>query len=319
MNTYLIISETIYNINQKVKELTHNIDNIVSFNLDENSMDEILQEASYYSMFDDKKCIIVKNAKIFGTNKSSDTNKSKEDSEKLLKYLNDENKNTILIFTFNGKADTKKKIYNLIKNAGNLFLYTSISKTEMKNNVKALVLARKYQIEDNSLWYIINTTLGNFDLCINELEKIMIYYNKPCMIKYDDVVNLVSKNIEDNNFKLVDSIISRNLNNSLKLLNDFKIIKVEPSVIVSLLYREFKLMLSVLIYDKNKYSSSDIMKELNLANWQLDKIRGNLRLHNINEIKQEIVNLSKLDYKLKSGLIDKDTALTNYIIKFCDM
>ena len=133
MNTYLIVSETIYNINKKLKELTSEISNIVNFNLDENTMDEVLQEASYFSMFEDKKCIIVKNAKIFGTNKSSETNKSKEDSEKLLKYLEKENANTLLIFLYDGKCDSKKKIYNIIKDAGNLFLYSSMTKTEVKN------------------------------------------------------------------------------------------------------------------------------------------------------------------------------------------
>ena len=78
MNTYLIVSETIYNINKTLKELTENIPNIVTFNMDENTIDEVLQEASYFSMFDDKKCVIVKNAKIFGTTKSSDSSKSKE-------------------------------------------------------------------------------------------------------------------------------------------------------------------------------------------------------------------------------------------------
>ena len=317
MNTFLIVSETIYNTNNKIKELTDGIPNIVNFNLDENTMDEVLHEASYFSMFEDKKCIIVKNAKIFNSTKSSESNKVKEDTEKLLKYLENENTNTLIIFIYNGKCDSKKKIYNIIKQAGNLYQFSTMTKTDMKNELYKIVINNKYKIDDKSLWYIINNSLGNFDLCINELNKIMIYYSKPCEIKYEDVINLTSNSIEDNNFKLVDSIISRNLETSLKLLNDSKTLKVEPNVILSLIYREFKLMLSILLYEKNNYNHKEILDALNLADWQYNKIKNNLRLYNMRELKEEIVKIGVIDYKNKSGLINKDVMLINYILDLC--
>ncbi|MBQ7031042.1 MAG: DNA polymerase III subunit delta [Bacilli bacterium] len=317
MNTYLIVSETIYNIEEKLKELKNGIDNIITFNMDENTIDEILEEASYFSMFDDKKCVVVKNAKIFGSSKSSDTNKAKEDINKLLKYLDEENKNTKLIFIYNGKADSKKKIYNLLKNNGNVFSFPSMTKTDMKNELNKIVTSNGYKIDDTSLWYIINNTLGNFDLAINEIKKIMIYYSNPTTIKYEDVVGLTSKTLEDNNFKLIDSIISRNLEDSLKLLNEAKILKVEPNVILSLLYREFRLMLSVLLYEKNKYSHDEVLSNLRLQEWQYSKVKNNLRIYNEREIKEEIVKLSDIDYKLKSGLVNRDTVLISYIMDLC--
>jgi len=317
MNTYLIVSETIYNIEEKLNELKNGIDNIITFNLDENTMDEILQEASYFSMFDDKKCIIVKNAKIFGSSKNSDSNKAKDEANKLLKYLEEENKNTKLIFVYNGKADSKKKIYNIIKDNGNLYSFGSMTKTDIKNELNKLVINNGYKIDDQSLWYIINNTLGNFDLAINEIRKIMIYYSNPTKIEYKDVVELTAKTLEDNNFKFVDSIINRDFDNSLKYLEESKILKVEPSVILSLIYREFKLMLSTLIYEKNNYSKSDILKELKLADWQFNKVKNNLNLYNEREIKEEIVKLSELDYKYKSGLINRDVILINYIVDLC--
>jgi len=317
MNTYLIVSETIYNIEEKLKELKKDIYNIVTFNMDENTMDEILEEASYFSMFDDKKCVIVKNAKIFGSSKSSDSNKSKEDASKLLKYLENENKNTKLIFVYNGKADSKKKIYNILKDNNNLFSYPSMTKTEMKNELAKIIISNGYKIDDSSLWYIINNTLGNFDLAINEIKKIMIYYSEPTTIKYEDVVGLTSKNLEDNNFKLVDYIITRDLDNALKYLNEAKILKVEPNIILSLIYREFKLMLSIMLYESNKYNHSDILHNLRLADWQYNKAKNNLRLYNLRELKEEIVKLSEIDYKFKSGNLNKDTMLISYVIDLC--
>ena len=319
MNAYLIVSETIYNIENKLKELKDGIENIITFIMDDNTIDEVLQEASYFSMFEDKKCIVVKNAKMFATNKNKDTNKSKEDSDKLLKYLEQENPNTNtkLVFILNGKADSKKKIYNVIKDNNNLFLYPNLTKTEMKNELSKILSKDGYKIDDASLWYIINNSLGNFDLAVNEINKIKIYYGKPCLIKYEDVIGLTSKTIEDNNFKLVDFIINRDLENSLKYLQEAKILKVEPNIILSLIYREFRLMLSVMLYEKNKVTYSEILKNLRLADWQYNKIKNNLNIYNMREIKEEIVKLSNIDYKCKSGLINKDVMLTEYILDLC--
>lgn len=317
MNTYLVVSETIYHIDSALKELKNGIDNVITFNLDENTLDEVLEEASYFSMFDDKKCIIVKNAKFFGTSKTADTKKSKEDADKLLKYLENENKNTKLVFICNGKADTKKKIYSIIKENNNLKVFPGMTKTEMKNELLKIVTLNKYKIEDKSLWYIINNSLGNFDLAYQEIKKIMTYYGESVEIKYEDVIALTSKTIEENNFKLVDSIITKDLDNALKNLDDAKILKVEPSVIISLLGREFRFMLSTILYEKNKYTYSDILKELHLAEWQYQKVINNLRIYNEKEIKEEIIKLSDLDYKLKSGLINKDIVLITYILDLC--
>ncbi len=315
MNTYLIASETIYFMNEKLKELKNGMDNTITFNLQENSMDEVLEEASYFSMFNDDKCLIVKNANLFSTSK--DTNKNKEDSEKLLKYLEHENPHTRIIFLLNGKVDNKKKIVNLLKQNNHLFIYASISKTEIKNELKKIVTENKYQIDDNTLWYIINNSNGSFDLAINELKKIMLYYSKPGIINYEDVTHLVAKTISENNFKLVDSIISQDLSNSLLYLNEAKIFKVEPSVIIALLYREFRLMLQTIIYQEEKYSYSNILKELKLADWQMQKVENNLRMYRKKEIEEEIVKLGKLDYGYKSGKINKDTILINYILDLC--
>lgn len=317
MNTYLIASETIYKINNKLKELTDNIQNIVTFDLLDNTMDEVLEEASYFSMFNDKKCVVVKNAFIFGTNKNSENKNAQSYSEKLLKYLENENENTRLIFIWNNKCDSKKKIYKIINDAKNAFIYTTTTKTEMKNELLKIVTDNGYKIEDKSLWHILNSTLGNFDLSLKELEKIMIYYSKPGQIIYQDVLNLTAKNIEDNNFKLVGSIVAKDLDNSLKYLSDFKILKGEPSVILSLLYREFKLMLSVITYENMNMSYQEILKNLNLQDWQLQKIKDNIRYYQTKEIKKEIMKLAQIDYQYKVGLVNRDLVLINYIIDLC--
>ena len=66
--------------------------------------------------------------------------------------------------------------------------------------------------------------------------------------------------------------------------------------------------------------------ELNEKNKKLDKLIERLTKDNtksviyekrINELEEEIVKLSNIDYKLKSGLINRDTVLISYIMDLC--
>ncbi len=62
---------------------------------------------------------------------------------------------------------------------------------------------------------------------MNEVEKIILYYNRPSYIKKSDVENIVSKSMNTNNFLFVDAIIDGDLEKSLALLKDLKMMKVE--------------------------------------------------------------------------------------------
>ena len=275
MNTFLLVSETNYFIENKLEELKDGIDNIVTFNMDINTINEVLEEASYASMFNDNKCIIVKNTKNFSASKSGDTNKSKDDNQKILNYLANENPHTRLIFISKNGIDNKKKIVNIFKENNNLFIYPNIKKTEIKNELKKIAESKKFQVDDQSLWHIVNSSLGDLDLAVNELNKIMNYYEKPTKILYQDVYNLTAKTLKDNNFKLVDAIISRDLDSTFIALEEAKRLKIEPYSILNLLYRKYKLMLSTILLEENKYLEKDILKELKLADWQFKKVKNN--------------------------------------------
>ena len=119
-NVYLICSNSFHLLEDELKKILK--DNpYTSFDLNIAELDDILEEASYFSLFDDKKYMVVKNASIFGASKrknkeeNEDEDKVSKKDEKLLQYLNEPNDNTVLIFTYNGKADTKKKICKIIK------------------------------------------------------------------------------------------------------------------------------------------------------------------------------------------------------------
>ncbi len=321
-NVYLISSNSFHLMEDELKKILK--DNpYTSFDLNAVELDEVLEEAAYFSLFDDKKYMVVKNADIFGASKRKSKDESNEEEtvskkdEKLLKYLEAPNSNTVLIFTINGKADSKKKICKIIKDRYKFIQIDDLKPKEIFSRVEKSLKDDGYKIDSNTGYYIVNNALNNYDLAINEVEKIKLYYGKGCTVKYDDVVNIVSKNIEDNNFKFIDTIISRDIKESFKIFDDLMIQKVEPIMLMSMIAKEIRNMLLVKKMMNTK-SKKDMMNVLGLKfDFQIDKLISNSYSYREEKLEEYLVLLCDLDHKIKRGKISNKLALEMFIMKIC--
>ncbi len=306
---YLVASESNQLINEELKIIIDGSINTLYIDYHNSSIDDILAEASYYSMFNEKKIIIVKNADIFASDKISE-----DITNKLLSYFADPNELTTLIFTTNGKIDTRKKITKYISDNYNFVQIPALKPRDLANKVKGLFNKSGYKIDDDAIYYIINNNANNYDLVYNEIEKIMLYYKKPCKVLYDDVTNIVARSLDTNNFKFVDAVVSKDVGEAFKIANDLKLMKVEPLSLIGLLAREYRLMLFTKILKEEHYSIYDICNELSLKDWQLDKISRNSMKYKLDSLKMRLIDLSKLDLNIKSGKIDKWLGLSKFIV-----
>ena len=323
-NVYLISSNSFHLMEEELKKILK--DNpYTSFDLNAVDLDDVLEEASYFSLFDDKKYMVVKNAQIFGASKrkskeeeTDDEEKVSKKDEKLLQYLNEPNDNTVLIFTYNGKADTKKKICKIIKDRYKFIQIDDLKPKDIYSRVEKALKDSGYKLDNsNTGYYIVNNALNNYDLAINEVEKIKLYYGKGCTVKYEDVVNIVSKNIEDNNFKFIDTVISKDIKEAFKMYDDLMIQKVEPIMLMSMLAKEVRNMLLVKKMMKSK-SKKDMMEVLGLKyDFQIDKLISNSYSFNESKLESYLVLLSDLDYKIKRGKISNKLALEMFIMDIC--
>ena len=289
-NIYLISSSSIHLIDEEINKIVK--DNAyTTFDLNNVLIDDVLEEASYFSLFDDIKYMVCKNANMFAASKksSSEETTSKKDNN-LLKYLEEPNPNTVLIFTLNGKADSKKKIVKVIKDKDGLIEIPDLKPKDMFNKINDLLKKDHYKIDSDTLYYIINNSLNNYDLIINELDKIKLYYQDKKDIKYEDVINIVSKNLEDNNFKFVEVVMNKNIKEAFKMYDDLMIQKVEPIMLMIMIAKEIRNTLLVKMM-KNR-SRSEMMKVLGYNyDFQLDKILSYTRLYKTKELEERKLEL----------------------------
>lgn len=312
MKIVLINGESILLINEKINSIIKENKNITSFDMINSSIDDILLEAGYFSMFDEEKYIIIRNANFFSSDKISE-----KELASLMNYLENPNPLTNLIFVCHEKIDFRKKITKLIKEKYEIITIPNLKVYEIENKVEQYFQKEHYKIDRETTKYIISNSLNNYDLVMNEIKKIVLYYNNPCYIKKTDVENMISKSINTNNFLFVDALIAGDLEGSLNLLKDLKVMKVEPTIILTLIARDIRIMLNIkklLEQNKREY---EILNELKLMDWQLEKYLKKAFPYKIKELEEWLVKLEELDLKIKSGKLDKYYALELLILDIC--
>lgn len=307
---YLISAESYRIIDDEIKKIVKN-NNYLIFNAIKSSIKEIVEEASYVGLGSEEKWLVVSDADFFGTGKISES-----DNDLLCKYLENPIDSTNIIFTTLSGIDLRKKSVKLIKNKGNIINIPKMDKRALNNTLTNYLKSFDYSIDYQTINYIMDNSYNNLDIMFNELDKIMLYYSFPCKIKLADVIKITGEEKNNNNFDFVNAVVEKNLSSALKILKNLKVYKVEPTALVALLAREFRLMYYIKEL-KDKMNTSKMMSYLSLADWQINKLYNNSMKYTKNELLKNLLYLCKIDLNIKKGYWDKDTSLYGFILENC--
>ncbi len=307
---YLVYGESYRLIDEEIKKIIKDETNIITIDLNESQLEDVIREATYVSMFQEKKYLIVKNALFFTSAKIKE-----EDLDILFKYMENPIGLTTIIFTCYTNIDARKKIYKDFAKKYKVISLSNIPVNELITKIRDYVFKNKYKIDTDTIKYIMSCCGDNYDLVYNELNKIFLYYNEPTTIKLEDVKEIVAKILIDNNFKFVEAVVNKNSLNALKLLDDLYILKVEPIALIMLLAREYRLMLSVSILMSNGFPKKEVFKKLGIQDWQLEKLLKESSNYYQDDIKELLKELANIDYRIKSGNGDRFLELKTFLLK----
>lgn len=303
MNNYLIVYDDIYLLNSKIDELVNkdfkDIDKNV-YDLDEKDLDDALLDLDTYSFLSDKKIVIIKNIENLNDDKKT---------THLINYLDNSNSDNLLILTttkFNGT----KKINKTLKEKTNFIKLESDPNTVIKN------LLKDYKLEPGVINKISIYSNNNLDIIKTECDK-LINYKDDKNITVGDVEKLVVKHLGDSSNIIFDLVKYISSSDKKRALEQYKLLReynIDDISLIGLIESQLRLLEEVSIYKKEGLYKDDIATKLNIHPYRIQKTMELLSTTNISSINNLIKNLSEIDYKVKSGLIDSKDCILMYII-----
>ena len=303
---YLLYGTKEFEIPNEIKKITKNIEqiNISKYDLTNDNVKNMIDDCETFSLFDDKKVVIADNANMF----SSQTSK---DSEIIEKYLNNINSKTILIFiVHNEKIDSRKKITKLLTKNGKILEFNNDINPE--NIVKNLL--KDYKISYQNIKLLIDRVGNNPLILQKEIEKLKLYKENN-EINENDIINVTTKKIETDIFKLIDSIVKKDKEKALEIYHEMLKINEEPLKIVIMLANQFRIMYQSKELLMKGYSEKDIASTLQIHPYRVKLAIQNSRVYDSKTLLKYLNDLADIDLNIKTGNVSKELALELFILK----
>jgi len=312
MNVYLLVSDSYKKLDKEVNKITQESNNVIKYDLRKDRLIDVINEASYFSFDSEKKFIVVKSNTLFKQSKKDSEEQESKDIKLLESYLQSPSSNSIIIFTSMEMPDKRRKIFKKIDGAKNAIILPSLGKKDLINECQNLLQEKGYKIDYETANYIVENSYVNYDILTNELEKIYLLL-KPQQLNINLIKNIVSLSLTDNIFNYINAIIKNDLENALKYAQNFETLKVEPTMVLILLYKEVQMLYLL----NTNIDAAILQKHFHKEDWQMKAYFSKKNSCTISELEKMIITLADFDFKLKKGLIDRSVLIDLLTLELC--
>lgn len=309
MNTYLIYGNDYGLIKREIDKLTNGVSDIVKYDLSIDKIDELLDDASCMSLFGDKKVLVGENA-LFLTTTTTSVN---HNLDYLSNYLNDDNhENIVVLSVLTDKLDERKKIVKLLKEKSKVIYKELIDNKDLPRFVINEFNNEGYKIDYKTANYFVNYVGKNVDILLSEINKMIIFKDNDKNITTHDINEISSKAINDNVFDLSDAIMKKDFKKMDDCYNDLLTLKEEPVKIIAMLGNQFNLVYQCKLLSSKGLSEKEIAITLNVHPYRVKLAIETDYM--ISELKDILIKLHNLDFEIKSGKVDKNVGLDNFLL-----
>ncbi|MEG0264556.1 MAG: DNA polymerase III subunit delta [Erysipelotrichaceae bacterium] len=282
--------------------------NTVSYNAQNCSIQEILDDAQTIPFFADKKVVIVLNANFLSGN-----NDTEIDTLPLEKYLENSLASTVLILVgYFPKLDSRKKIVKLVQKRCRILAFQRLDEFGKHRFIKEEINKRNIKINKDALDDLCNRVPSDINTIRNELDKLSIYGKA---IKVEDVVALVTRPLEEDVFQMVNAVVRKDLETSFRIWNDLCVLNKDAIFLTALLAGQFRFLYQVKCLQVQGKRESDIVSILKAHPYRVKMSLQSVDYLSINELFSILNQIAQLDQDMKNGKIDKKLGFEMFLIR----
>jgi len=283
------------------------------FDMEETTMEDAVNAAMTIPFLSDKKAVILKNCSFLtpvAKGKDSDLNLAY-----LTRYLRNPNPTTVFILQAPyEKLDARKPIVKVIQETCKAEECLTVKKEDLFPMVKASLEKAGKTMDADALGEFVNRTSDNTLLALNELEKLFQYVDTKTEIDIQTVRKVTCRNLEDNIFELVNAILAKDTRAVTRIYQDLSEVSTEPTMILSLITGKFQEILYTKELLRMKCAFEDIMKYFNASKGRTYYIVKNARDLSDDLLARYMIELEKIDFRIKSGALDKKIGLELFLL-----
>lgn len=302
-NDFLVENKLKELINQtKVDEINTN-----RYDLLETNSEDVIEDLRTISFFSDKKIIIIDNFDDL-------LNKNQSIVNDWIDYLKKPNPDVFLFIVLNELISEETPIGKTLLQYSYIIEVKDMTNEMFPNYIASYLKEKKFDIEKLACDELLVRTDYNLNLIMQELEKLMLYKYDEKKIDLNAVQALVSKNLEENIYELTNSIIANNNNKTIEIYYDLLAKSEDPLRIMNNIISKVRQLIHAKILLEKRYNQDEIKNHFNIKSGAAYYLVKDANAVSFELLESILDKLSKLDFDIKTGKIDKKIGLELFIL-----
>lgn len=312
----MLISDAISRI--KGRLLSPQLESLNFVKLDGSSIDydTLINACETLPFMDERKIVEVEGCPFFKAQKNERGGSDDIGMGDIIEYLGRIPDTTVLILLTGGEIDKRRKIYNAVKKNGDIVEFGLLKGRELVSYIAGVFKRSGKSISQADALYLSERISGNLENVQNEINRLLAYAEGKTQITRQDIDTVVRKSLEMNIFQLVDSVVQKSPGSALVILNELLLDGEPIPVILTMIARQYRLLLNARLLSNKGYSRAEISKKLSLSPYIASKIIQLSGKYSEEQIEYRLKRCLDTDISIKTGTMDQRTAIEMLIVEF---
>ena len=287
---------------------------LIHLDLSETPIQAVVEEAETVPFMVPRKLVFVKDASMFTAGR--DSGKIEHRVEALLEYMDNPAEYSVLVFIVNQeKLDERKKVVKAVKKAGTVLNFTPLGGEDLLKWVEKKAAGRGCTLERGAAEALVRNAGTSLQALAGEVDKLCLYAGDGGTIHESAVHQLVARSTEQSVFALIEDIANLKVDRALSIFYELLKQKEEPIKIAALISRQFRIILQVKILSRQSYSQQQIASQIGVHPYAVKIAGEQAKKFETSKLEHILNYLAELDYKMKSGGVDKVLGLEMFLLR----
>ena len=273
------------------------------------SVHEIISAADSLPFFCERRLVIVKNSKLFLGGR-------KVDSDMMATYVQDVASTTTIVFV-EEEVDRRGKLFKQIDKAGTAIDCKPLSPIEINKWIARRMQKNNVTANAATISQLIRTVGTDMYMLDNEISKLAAYCGYASEINPNDISAICTQTFDSRIFDLLKFMFSGRVQQSLNVYNNMLRMKEQPIVVLSMIIRQFRMMLIAKCAKENGLTIAQTAMAYNFRDFMVAEALEQGRKFSINGLLDALQYCMQTDVQTKTGALAPELAVEMLIIKYC--
>lgn len=307
---YLICGEETYLCKQakdKLKNALSSPDDTMNYSYYEGkkiNLSEVADLAMTLPFFQEKRLLILEESGLFKN--------SPDDMVALISNLPD---TTCMVFV-ESEVDKRSRLYKAVQKYGYVANLNTPDEKTLMVWISSILKQEKKQIKESVLRYFLERTGTDMEHVKQELDKLCAYILDREEITIEDVQAITTQITTSKIFDMLEAIVKGNQQVAIDYYYDLLALKEPPMRILSLLVRQFNLILQITQMDNCSIPRSEIARQVSIPSFVVGKYLEQGRRYNRQSLEEILLKCADMEEAVKTGRMTDVIAVELLIIAF---